>query len=163
MDDMTSRRCDLRKDASCKIISTLGVIIRAYIFSILVCAIFFKRAVDRAHTTLDDLASIFTGSRLPPGAQFDVRESEEQEEELPEVDLKPSAKVPDLATSTSAVSQPCCSPVSDHARDYRNQLSSASFAKFTIEQMGVDRRLLVNRKRQLKMYRVWMQAKFLKV
>lgn len=33
---------------------------------------------------------------------------------------------------------------------------------FTIEQLGVDRRLLVNRKRQLKMYRVWMQGKFRK-
>jgi tRNAThr (cytosine32-N3)-methyltransferase len=31
---------------------------------------------------------------------------------------------------------------------------------FTIKQLGVDRRLLVNRKRQLKMYRVWMQGKF---
>jgi tRNAThr (cytosine32-N3)-methyltransferase len=31
---------------------------------------------------------------------------------------------------------------------------------FTIIQLGVDRRLLVNRKRQLKMYRVWMQGKF---
>lgn len=34
---------------------------------------------------------------------------------------------------------------------------------FTIEQLGVDRRLLVNRKRQLKMYRIWMQGKFRKV
>lgn len=34
---------------------------------------------------------------------------------------------------------------------------------FTAEQLGVDRRLLVNRKRQLKMYRVWMQGKFRKV
>ncbi|KAI0079116.1 methyltransferase [Panus rudis PR-1116 ss-1] len=33
---------------------------------------------------------------------------------------------------------------------------------FTIDQLGVDRRLIVNRKRQLKMYRVWMQAKFRK-
>jgi hypothetical protein len=31
---------------------------------------------------------------------------------------------------------------------------------FTIKQLGVDRRLIVNRKRQLKMYRVWMQGKF---
>jgi tRNAThr (cytosine32-N3)-methyltransferase len=31
---------------------------------------------------------------------------------------------------------------------------------FTITQLGVGRRLLVNRKRQLKMYRVWMQGKF---
>ncbi|KAF8990673.1 methyltransferase [Cyathus striatus] len=34
---------------------------------------------------------------------------------------------------------------------------------FTIEQLGVDRRLLVNRKRQLKMYRVWMQGRFRKL
>lgn len=34
---------------------------------------------------------------------------------------------------------------------------------FSIEQLGVDRRLIVNRKRQLKMYRVWMQGKFRKV
>ncbi|CAE6475751.1 unnamed protein product [Rhizoctonia solani] len=33
---------------------------------------------------------------------------------------------------------------------------------FSITQLGVDRRLLVNRKRQLQMYRVWMQGKFRK-
>lgn len=36
-------------------------------------------------------------------------------------------------------------------------------AMFNIEQLGVDRRLIVNRKRQLKMYRAWMQAKFQKL
>ncbi|KAF7431046.1 hypothetical protein PC9H_006763 [Pleurotus ostreatus] len=34
---------------------------------------------------------------------------------------------------------------------------------FSAEQLGVDRRLLVNRKRMLKMYRVWMQGKFRKL
>jgi len=34
---------------------------------------------------------------------------------------------------------------------------------FITEQLGVDRRLLLNRKRQLKMYRVWMQGKFRKI
>lgn len=34
---------------------------------------------------------------------------------------------------------------------------------FSVEQLGVDRRLLVNRKRQVKMYRVWMQGKFRKL
>lgn len=34
---------------------------------------------------------------------------------------------------------------------------------FSISQLRVDRRLLLNRKRQLKMYRVWMQAKFRKL
>lgn len=34
---------------------------------------------------------------------------------------------------------------------------------FATERLGVDRRLIVNRKRQLKMYRVWMQGKFRKL
>ncbi|KAI4525774.1 methyltransferase [Schizophyllum commune Loenen D] len=34
---------------------------------------------------------------------------------------------------------------------------------FDVEQLGVDRRLIVNRKRKLKMYRVWMQGKFRKL
>ncbi|KAJ2613602.1 hypothetical protein H4S08_002108 [Coemansia sp. RSA 1365] len=33
---------------------------------------------------------------------------------------------------------------------------------FEIEQNAIDRRLLINRKRELKMYRVWLQAKFRK-
>ena len=40
---------------------------------------------------------------------------------------------------------------------------SADHPLFAIDQLGVDRRLLVNRKRQLKMYRVWMQGKFQKL
>lgn len=35
-------------------------------------------------------------------------------------------------------------------------------AKFEIEDLGVDRRLLVNRAKKLKMYRCWMQGRFRK-
>ncbi|KAJ1965748.1 hypothetical protein GGI12_000540 [Dipsacomyces acuminosporus] len=42
------------------------------------------------------------------------------------------------------------------------ELSQIFGAKFTIEQNAIDRRLIVNRKRELKMYRVWLQAKFRK-
>ncbi|KAJ7105113.1 methyltransferase [Mycena crocata] len=42
-------------------------------------------------------------------------------------------------------------------------LSSPPPALFETEQLGIDRRLLLNRKRQVKMYRVWMQAKFRKL
>lgn len=33
---------------------------------------------------------------------------------------------------------------------------------FTIEELGIDRRMLVNRARRLKMYRCWLQGKFRK-
>jgi len=51
-------------------------------------------------------------------------------------------------------------------RIHRNLLplfsSQGPHPLFTLKQLGTDRRLLINRKRQLKMYRVWMQGKFQK-
>ncbi|KZV61086.1 hypothetical protein PENSPDRAFT_671237 [Peniophora sp. CONT] len=44
-----------------------------------------------------------------------------------------------------------------------NDGAAAGKGLFKATQLGVDRRLLVNRKRQLKMYRVWMQAQFEKL
>ncbi|ELU43471.1 actin filament binding protein [Rhizoctonia solani AG-1 IA] len=53
----------------------------------------------------------------------------------------------------------------NHAQATAAQSSTVlgiSHPLFSITQLGVDRRLLVNRKRQLQMYRVWMQGKFRK-
>ncbi|KAJ3021790.1 hypothetical protein HKX48_007761 [Thoreauomyces humboldtii] len=52
----------------------------------------------------------------------------------------------------------------DHTRVYffTTEEIAAMFKDFIIEQNGVDRRLIVNRKRELKMYRVWLQGKFRK-
>jgi tRNAThr (cytosine32-N3)-methyltransferase len=57
-------------------------------------------------------------------------------------------------TETASPTQPQIHP---------SLLSSPPPALFATEQLGVDRRLLLNRKRQVKMYRVWMQAKFRKL
>ncbi|KAJ2782656.1 hypothetical protein H4R18_002134 [Coemansia javaensis] len=43
-----------------------------------------------------------------------------------------------------------------------DELAAIFGGHFAVEQNAVDRRLLVNRKRELKMYRVWLQAKFRK-
>lgn len=50
-----------------------------------------------------------------------------------------------------------------HPAVYRTPPNCPAHPLFSVEQLGVDRRLLVNRKRQLKMYRVWMQGKFRKL
>jgi tRNAThr (cytosine32-N3)-methyltransferase len=42
------------------------------------------------------------------------------------------------------------------------QLVQLFGSKFTVEQNAVDRRLIVNRMRKVKMYRCWLQAKFRK-
>ncbi|KAJ1995829.1 hypothetical protein GGI25_000295 [Coemansia spiralis] len=46
---------------------------------------------------------------------------------------------------------------------FTNEELATIFGKrFIVRQNAIDRRLLVNRKRELKMYRVWLQAKFCK-
>ncbi|KAJ1899873.1 hypothetical protein LPJ81_004058, partial [Coemansia sp. IMI 209127] len=46
---------------------------------------------------------------------------------------------------------------------FTNEELATLFGKrFVVEQNAIDRRLIVNRKRELKMYRVWLQAKFRK-
>lgn len=74
--------------------------------------------------------------------------------------------------SELSVDQPTCSPEDStpstppttiHPNLLVPLASCLPHPLFTIEQLGIDRRLLVNRKRQLKMYRVWMQGKFKKL
>ncbi len=61
--------------------------------------------------------------------------------------------VPTASTATTGIHPNLCSPFPD----------CPPHPLFAAEQLGIDRRLLVNRKRQLKMYRVWMQGKFRKI
>ncbi|KAF7790205.1 hypothetical protein EIP86_001157 [Pleurotus ostreatoroseus] len=130
---------------------------------------------------LDELALLFTGARVP--ALFKRTDTEEvtvEEEDgeqdpssapslspsgthtpAPAVDSAPSPTpaspdpIPDLPSS-AAPKQPVIHPSLLAPSEDTQPL-------FGIEQLGVDRRLIVNRKRKLKMYRVWMQAKFRKL
>ncbi|OCB89958.1 methyltransferase [Sanghuangporus baumii] len=52
---------------------------------------------------------------------------------------------------------------SPHPASRNSPLDCPPHPLFSIEQLGIDRRLLINRRRQLKMYRVWMQGKFRKL
>ncbi|KAJ9121088.1 hypothetical protein QFC24_005069 [Naganishia onofrii] len=50
------------------------------------------------------------------------------------------------------------SPLNPFAGDHA-ELGIPDHPLFKIDQLGVDRRMLVNRKKQLRMYRIWMQVK----
>lgn len=123
---------------------------------------------------LDELALIFTGSRASPAQKTStmtevVDEDEDNEPAslpVPSQTASPSLNAPaDTPNSGSdTLSLPSPGPSSDvHHNLLRPLAQCLPHPLFTIEQLGVDRRLLVNRKRQLKMYRIWMQAKFRKV
>ncbi|KAJ7308584.1 methyltransferase [Mycena albidolilacea] len=120
---------------------------------------------------LDELALLFTGARAQPSAQRpivtqiiedegdDLTPGSEEVQPLQQQPLpvsEPAETAPESAELESATPNP--------PQIHPNLLSAPSATGlFTIDQLGVDRRLLLNRKRQVKMYRVWMQAKFRKL
>lgn len=134
---------------------------------------------------IDELALLFTGSPAPPtvhleaqGARVsesidvdegngeDESEGAVEDENLPGVPAPPTP--PSLEPSFFAsLDGPLHDPDDPSAHATYPPLRDPdalglAHPLFTIKQLGVDRRLLVNRKRQLKMYRVWMQGKFLR-
>ncbi|KAF9224185.1 methyltransferase [Gyrodon lividus] len=128
----------------------------------------------------DELALMFTGSRASPSQKI-VRTMEESEESQSQEDGSPPPirSSPAPHTPPSQPAEPSPMPSSETSLDqgapaqipfttiHPNLLVPLAGCPphplFAIEQLGVDRRLLVNRKRQLKMYRVWMQGKFKKL
>lgn len=105
----------------------------------------------------DELSLIFTGSRPSP----DIVTSEtttEVEEDVTDGSSTPGVSEIDNEGATVIPNTP-------EPQIHQSLLSRVAPDKplFAIERLGVDRRLIVNRKRQLKMYRVWMQGVFRKL
>ncbi|RDB18534.1 tRNA(Thr) (cytosine(32)-N(3))-methyltransferase [Hypsizygus marmoreus] len=125
---------------------------------------------------LDELALLFTGARALAGQTTD-HTTEELEEDASEASspARPGssnfteAPISDAPSPSTPISPPTSdsttrsSPASIHPNLLSPLADCPPQPLFMTEQLGVDRRLLVNRKRQLKMYRVWMQGKFRKV
>ncbi|KAF8548710.1 methyltransferase [Imleria badia] len=132
---------------------------------------------------LDELALMFTGARAS-SSQTTVRTTEEETESQgqeedggtgissPASYTPPHNSASHVPFSELSADQSNCSPQNPtpaaplptiHPHLLVPLASCPPHPLFTIEQLGVDRRLLVNRKRQIKMYRVWMQGKFKKL
>ncbi|KAG5643360.1 hypothetical protein DXG03_001042 [Asterophora parasitica] len=127
---------------------------------------------------LDELALLFTGSQA-----LSTQITDRTTEEVDDDDAQPSdaSSHTPISRETSQTPQeslisepvPSTSSSSAHAPGISNPIlhptllvplaNCPAHPLFSTEQLGVDRRLLVNRKRQLKMYRVWMQGKFRKI
>ncbi|TFK92452.1 methyltransferase [Polyporus arcularius HHB13444] len=138
---------------------------------------------------LDELALLFTGSPAPAASREHsavqiVEENEEQSDSDPSPSGGPitppelshesssGATTPSLeeaqrsldSLTIEASKQPAPKAGAVHPILLQPlPLAEGSHPLFSIQQLGVDRRLIVNRKRQLKMYRVWMQGKFCKL
>ncbi len=102
--------------------------------------------------------------------EVDEENGDDEYERLPdELPASPSPlPIPPSPDEKSSFTAPSGPPGSSHDPSIRvihpslrgSGVLGLANPLFTIMQLGVDRRLLVNRKRQLKMYRVWMQGKF---
>jgi tRNAThr (cytosine32-N3)-methyltransferase len=126
---------------------------------------------------LDELAILFTGSRVLPTQEKEdsigISEAADIQTEsnanvyisdhspascLTALSHTPSQEPPNTTSSIL--------PPSTTGSIHPNLLSASNRPPqclFAIKKLGVDRRLQVNRKRQLKMYRVWMQGTFFKI
>ncbi|KAH8116355.1 methyltransferase [Phellopilus nigrolimitatus] len=112
-----------------------------------------------------------SSSLFPPepstSPSFPSRTPQQQNEPGPSMlpDSRADADVDASARKTSSEALPdsISSPSPSKVALQRTPPGCPPHPLFAAMQLGVDRRLLVNRKRQLKMYRIWMQGKFKKL
>ncbi|KAG7094198.1 hypothetical protein E1B28_007805 [Marasmius oreades] len=130
---------------------------RVYFFELGVRSCFILSSNECSiHLATDELADIFTGARPSPISATSTTTTTEMEDE----GLEPT--IVDEEVPAPRVGTPL---LTNDPQIHPRLLepSSLHHPLFHIEQLGIDRRPTVNRKRQLKMYRVWMQGVFQKV
>lgn len=108
---------------------------------------------ESGQSTPDTTAKVQSIDALKDDDQVVV---DQQGGEAPEVGLPP----PELTASADTSSDTLEPPMPLKKSPLPSQLPPHPL--FTVAQLGIDRRLLVNRKKQLKMYRVWLQGEFRK-
>lgn len=123
--------------------------------------------------TADELSLLFTGHKTSladrPTETTEAPETPDQVSDLDEpTALDPTSPClsqhnpPETPSDTPATPPPNQPPII-HPNLLTPFPNCPQHPLFITEQLGIDRRLIVNRKRQLKMYRVWMQGKFRKL
>ncbi|THH16692.1 hypothetical protein EW146_g3988 [Bondarzewia mesenterica] len=138
---------------------------------------------DKTRVYFFELALLFSGSRAPAQQTHTTTEeiiddADVSSDPLSTVIDSPSTlhtpsssspapespRTPPLPLAAASPSASSSAPAAVHSSLLHMPLPHCpEHPLFSIVQLGVDRRLIVNRKRQLKMYRVWMQGKYKKL
>lgn len=157
---------------------------RVYFFELGNTTLFLTQTVSDFRS--DELALLFTGARVSSTQKLETTDETELIDDDDEKSSRDSLAISDPQEDQSAAGPPDTSPspkspnassipgpvapkLEPMSTTYIHPNLLSPFPNcpphplFKVEQLGVDRRLLVNRKRQLKMYRVWMQGKFRKL